>query len=360
MKRMIAELVLLVFVTFSASACAQGDPLAGLVIEDQHITGNIEACFGEGTEYKQWETILVDCPLPAQMYTEEIITTTYRRFGKRDVQKALRAIGQREQGQFISDENGFRFITAQKHDPSAEISQSEAAEQAVRIGLSFFEALGVEVAVESASVSRPYDEEEFMRSVEEEYIHRFSDIGAMMDRQRAQWKRTHRYETRAAQYTRVHFHIMINGMRVASWPSYPAGFSDETNARIAFDTGVSVLVSDSGVLVEAQAGRIPQVKSRRMPREEDAAVLAALRGQSYIRAGSWQEAFKQAQQMGSLPRNSAEESFQPEYLDKPVTRYASQAVITEIYPCLYTVSENEWVMLWHIESRQQYADGCRF
>jgi len=360
MKHMIAELVLMVFMAFVAAASAQDDLLVNLVIEDRQITGTIEACFGEGTEYEQWETILVDCPLPAQAYTKEIITTTYRRIGKKDVQKALRAIGQRDQGQFISDETGFRFAGTERFDPSADITKEDAAEQAVRIGLDFFEALGVEVAAESAVISRPYDEEEFMRSVEEEYIHRFSDIGAMMDRQRAQWKRTHRYETRAAQYTRVHFHIMINGMRVASWPSYPAGFSDETNARIAFDTGVSVLVSDSGVLVEAQAGRIPQVKSRRMPREEDAAVLAALRGQSYIRAGSWQEAFKQAQQMGSLPRNSAEELWKMEDVDKPITRYASQTVVTEIYPCLYTISKDEWVMIWHIESRQQYADGCRF
>lgn len=360
MKHIIAELALLFALICGMAACAQADLLADLVIEDQRITGTIESCFGAGTEYERWETILVDCPLPTQAYTEEIITTTYRLFSKKDVQKALRAIGQSDQGQFISDGTGFRFTSAEKSDPSADITKEEAAEQAVRIGLDFFEALGIEVAVQSAVAARPYDEEEFMRNAQERLTHGFSQIDSLLDRQRAQWKRRQKYETREPQYTYVSFHIMTDGMRVASWPSYPAGFSDEPEARVAFDTGVSVLVSDSGVLVEAQVGSVPQVKSRRMPQEEDNAAIAALLEQSYIRAKSWQEALEAAQQMGSLPRNSAEEPFQTEYLDEPITRYASQAVVTEIYPCLYTISKDEWVMIWRIESLQQYADGCRF
>lgn len=360
MKYIIAELALLLFMAVGAAACAQDDLPANLVIENQRITGTIEVCFGAGTEYEQCETILVDCPLPAQAYTQEIITTTYRRIGKRDVQKALKAIGQSDQGRFISDGNGFRFVSEGKIDPAAAVSKEDAAAQAVQIGRSFFEALGVEVAAEPESVSRPYDEEEFMRSAQERLTHAFSRIDVLLDRQRAQWKRRQKYETREPQYTYVSFHIMTDGMRVASWPSYPAGFSDEPDARIAFDTGVSVLVSDSGVLVEAQAGCIPQVKSRRMPGEEEAYAITAQLEQSHIRAESWQTALRQAQQMGSLPRNSAEEPFQTEYLDEPITRYASRAVVTGIYPCLYTISEDEWVMIWQIESRQQYADGCRF
>lgn len=360
MKHIIAELALLVFVAFSAAACAQDDLLANLLIEDQRITGTIESCFGAGTEYEQWETILVDCPLPAQAYTEEIITTTYRRIVKKDVQNALKAIGQSDEGQFIADGNGFRFTRAEEREPSADISKAAAAEQAVRIGQSFFEALGVEVVVESAVVARPYDEEEFLRDAQERLSHGFSRIDVMLDRQWAQWKRMHKYETRGPQYTRVSFHIMTDGMRVASWPSYPAGFSDEPDAEIGFDTGVSVLVSDSGVLAEVQAGSIPQVKSRRMPQDKDDAAIETLLKRSHIRAKSWQEALKQARQLGSLPRNSAEEPFQTEYMDEPITRYASQAVVTQIYPCLYTISKDEWVMIWHIESRQQCADGYRF
>lgn len=359
MKRIIAELALLLMLAFSAAACAQGDLPGDLVIENQRLTGTLEACFGAGSEYEQWETILVDCPLPAQAYTEEIIQTEYRRFSKKDVQKALEAIGQRSEVRFISYETGFRFTGMEKIDPSADITAEEAAEQAVQIGLSFFEALGVEVAVESASAERPYDEEACMLEAKERLIHGFSEINALLDRQRAQWKRRQKYETRGPQYTYVSFDIMTDGMRVASWPAYPAGFSDEPDAKIAFDTGVSVLVSDSGVLVEAQAGSIPRVKSRRMPQEKDAAAIALLE-QSYIRVQSWQEALKQACQMGQMQRNSAETSFKTEYMDEPITRYASQAVVTQIYPCLYTISKDEWVMIWHIESKQQYADGCRF
>lgn len=359
MKHIIAELILLVIMVFGGAACAQEDLLANLVIEDQHITGTIETCIGAGTEYEQWETILVDCPLPARAYTEEIITTTYRRISKKDVQKALESIGQSDQVQFISDGTGFRFTLAERCDPSADISKEAAAEQAVLIGLDFFEALGVELAAESAFAERPYDEEEFLRDTQERLSHGFSQIDVLMDRQRAQWKRRQKFETRGPQYTRVSFHIMTDGMRVAPWPSYPAGYSDEPDARIAFDTGVSVLVSDSGVLIEAQAGAIPQVKSRRMPREADAAAIAALVERSHIRADGWQEALVQAQQMGSLPRNSAEEPFWMEDMGEPITRYASQAVVTEIYPCLYTIAKDQWVMIWRIESRQQYADGYR-
>jgi len=358
MKHMFAELMLFALMLCSAAACAQDD--LNLVIKDQRITGTIKSCFGAGTEYEQWETILVDCPLPEQAYTEEIITTTYCRIGKKDVQKALKAIGQSDQGRFISDGNGFRFTGDQKCDPAADISQEEAAEQAIRIGRDFFEALGVEVAAQSAYVSRPYDEAAFMRAAQERFTHAFSQIDVKMDRQRAQWKRAHQYDTRGPQYTHVSFHIMIDGMRVASWPSYPAGFSDEPDAQIGFDTGVSVLVSDSGVLVEVQAGCIPQVKSRRMPQEEDTAAIEALLERSHIRAQSWQEALEQAQQMGHLPRNSAERPYQTEYMDEPITMYASQAVVTEIYPCLYTISKDEWVMIWRIESQQQYADGWRY
>ncbi len=360
MKRMIAEWILMVFMAFAAAASAQQDLLANLRIENQRITGTIEACIDAGTEHEHWETILVDCPLPARAYTEEIITTTYRRIGKKDVQKALKAIGQSDQVRFVSDGTGFRFTVAKEHTPSADISKEAAAEQAVRIGVDFFEALGVEVAIESAYVSRPYDEEEFLRDTQERLSHGFSRIDVMMDRQKAQWKRMQKYETRGPQYTRVSFHIVIDGMRVASWPSYPAGYSDEPDARIAFDTGVSVLVSDSGVLVEAQAGNIPQVKSQRMLREEDAAAIEALQEKSHILAQSWQAALEQAQQMGSLPRNSAEEPVWMEDMGGPITRYASQAVVTEIYPCLYTIAKDQWVMIWRIESRQQCADGYRF
>lgn len=359
MKHMIAELALLFMLGFSAAGCAQGDLLANLVIENQRITGTFEACFGAGSEDEQWETILIDCLLPVQTYTGEIIRTEYRRFSKKDVQMALEEIGQSSLGRFISDDTGFRFTGVEEIEPSADITKDEAAEQAVRIGLSFFEALGVEVAAESAFVERPYDEEAYMCAVKEQITHVFSEIDVLMERQSAQWKRRQKYETRGPQYTRVSFHTMTGGMRVASWPSYPAGFSDDPDAQIAFDTGVSVLISDGGALVEAQAGRIPQVKSRRLPQQKDAAAIAWLE-RTYIRAESWQEALETAQSTDCLPRNSQEMAWQTEYMDEPIIRYASQAVVTEIYPCLHTISKDEWVMIWHIESRQQYADGCRF
>lgn len=358
MKHIIAKLILILMLGYGASACAQADPLGNLTVENGWITGTMAACIGK--DAGQFETILVDCSLPTQTDSGEIYTVEYRRFGKRDVRRALREIGQSDQGSYISDGDGFRFTAAGISDPSAPISNEEAARQAVRIGQRFFAALGVEVAAESAVVSRPYDEEAYMRDTQERLTHAFSEIDAMLDRQRAQWKRRQKYETRGAQYTHVSFQTMTDGMRVSPWPAYPAGFSDEPDARIAFDTGVSVLVSDSGVLVEAQAGSIVQVKGRRMPQETDAAALAALKDQSLIRAQNWQEALCQAQQMGQLPGNSEEMPWKTEYMDESITRYASQAVVTAIYPCLHTLSKDEWVMIWRIESMQQFADGCRF
>ena len=359
MKRMIAEWVLILGLACFAAASAQDDLLANLVIENQRITGTMEVFLGEGTQYERKETILVDCPLPTQPYSGEIFTTEYRHFGKKDIQKALKTIGQSDQGRFVSDENGFRFTCEQRIDPLADISQEAAASQAVRIGRSFFEALGIEVDVDSAYATRPYDEEAFMRSAKERFIHCFSEIDELLDRQRAQWKRMQKYETRGPQYTLVSFRSMTDGMRIAAWPSYPAGYADEPDVRIAFDTGVSVLVSDSGVLVEAQAGRIPQVKNRRMPQERDAAAIAALQEKSHILAENWQEALEAAHRLECLPRNAKEAVFQAEYMDEPIISYASQAVVTDIYPCLYTISENEWVMIWQIEGRQQFADGYR-
>lgn len=356
MKHIIAELAVIFLLICNSVVYAQGDPLANLIVKNGRITGSLEVCIDGDTG--RFDTILVDSPLPAQVYSRDIFVMEYRRFSKKEVQKALREIGQSEQGNFVSDGKGFRFTGAMRIDPAADITWEAAAEQAVRIGHSFFRALGIEVAAESAYVTRPYDEEAFICAEKERLIHQCSEIDEQIERQRAQWKRMQKYETRGPQYTRVSFHIMTDGMRVASWPAYPAGFSDEPNAMVAFDTGVSVLVSDSGVLVEAQVGHVPQVKGRKTP--QDDAVIAKQLEQSHIRAESWQEALDQAQRINQLPKNCAETSNKSEYADEPITWYASQAVVTEIHPCLYTISKDEWVMIWRIESMQQYADGCRF
>ena len=58
MKRIIAEWALLFLLCCCTSACAQDNLLTNLEVVNRRITGTLDACFGAGTEYEQWETIL--------------------------------------------------------------------------------------------------------------------------------------------------------------------------------------------------------------------------------------------------------------------------------------------------------------
>ena len=66
MKRIIAELLTLMFFLLSFASCAasQADPLSGLIIQEGWVSGMAPACFGAGTEYETHAEIKVDFPLP--------------------------------------------------------------------------------------------------------------------------------------------------------------------------------------------------------------------------------------------------------------------------------------------------------
>ncbi len=348
--------------------CASAEMPADIAIRDDRIIGTAIARFDVGGDEGREVPILVDCALPQAPYTADVFEMEYRYISREDMQKALRSIGQSDQGKYINHRGTAIYTRTESVDPMAEISREEAAQQAVSIGLAFFDALGIQVIKTPADIDRPYDEEAYMLSVQERLSHQYSDITALMDQHRAQWKRRIKYETRAPQYTRVDFDLMTDGMRIWGQPSYPVDYEDEPDAWIGFSVGASVLVSDSGVIVEASVDHAIDVKKKRTARPDELDRFA-LRQYDHlvsrlVLAESWQEALtlvlSDASRMGNISAGTQEHAYQNQYMDEPITAYACQSVITDIYPCLSAISEEEWAMLWYVGSQQQYDDGYRY
>ena len=368
MKHIIAEFMILLLLLCGRAAPSMCENLEGIIINNQRMEGEVSACFLSGCDNERSELILVDCLVPQTNYEREVLVIENRFFSKTDMQNALRMVGQKDQGRFINNQDEMVYINTDRINPAADITEEEALEQAVEIGLAFFDALGVEVVRTPSHVERPYDYDSYIECRSEILAHQFSDTSVLMDAAKAQWKRTHKYETREAEYTLVNFDVMVNGMRIWNQPSYPAGYTDELDAWIGFGVSASVLVSDSGVLVEARANHIPEIKGKRLPEmgelERFAEHLYGYRTLPLVMADTWQEALmlvlSDASSVGGIGPNTEERPYQNQHMDEPITAYGSRTVITEIYPCLSAISENELTMFWYIGSKQQYADGCRY
>lgn len=364
----ICSKILVLLLLCTIPSISNGEIPKGIMVEGGRVSGTVTAIFGKGTEYETTHDLQLDCSVPNGIYTPEIFEMEYRYFSKKDIQKALRAIGQNDQGTFRNNREGTSYVNTSRIDPSAEISKENAAKQAIEIGIKYFEALGIEVAQTPVYVGRPYDFDAYMENNKEVYSHWYSDTTTFMERAETQWKKTQKYETRSEEYTRVTFAVMVNGMRLWTQPSYQAGYEDEPEAQIGFEVSASVLVSDSGVLVEASTSHIPEIKKTRQLKEGENELYPSLQNRLHfpplIRAESWQEALNIALQnagkIGDLSGNAEDQPFQNQYMDNPITKYGYQTIITEIYPCLSTITKDEWAMFWHIDCQQQYADGWRY
>ena len=368
MKRFIAEMAVCMLLLLGCSCAAAEDVFPGITVKGHRLSGTVTARFGTGSGAEREVPVLVDCPIPQEAYTGDVFEMAYRSISKEDVQKALRAVGQSDQGRFVHARGAVHYTCTERVDPTAESTREEAADQAVQIGLAFFDALGVEVVRTPAHIERPYDEEAYMQDVQERLSHQYSEVAELMEQHRAQWKRRQKYETREAQYTRVEFDVMADGMRIWGQPSYPAGDGDETDAWKSFSTGAWVLVSDSGIIVEAAADHVPDVRKRRVPEDGElerfAQALYDQRGSQLVWAESWQDALAlvlaDASRIGCVTADAQDGVYQNSYMAGPVTAYGSRSVITEIYPCLSAISEDEWAMFWQIGSQLQYDDGYRY
>ncbi|MDO5378926.1 MAG: hypothetical protein Q4G52_11385, partial [Clostridia bacterium] len=101
-KSILAEFMLLLLLC-PAFGLAQQDPLANVVVEDGWMSGAVTAHFMAGTENETATDILIDCPVPEEPYPAEVLTVGYRYFSKKDVQRALRAIGQSDKGKLSNN-----------------------------------------------------------------------------------------------------------------------------------------------------------------------------------------------------------------------------------------------------------------
>lgn len=361
MKHIIAKLFI-VLLLLCPAALAQGDLLDGLIIKGDWVRGTATGVFGADRIEKP---IKVDCPLPEKPYPAEILTLKKGYVSKKQMQSALKAAGQRTEGQFVNPRGTAMFTGDWRAEAAADISNEEAAAQAVRIGLAYFEALGVSVDPIPRSVSRPYDFDAYMARQTAAYEHAFSDASTFIDNARAQWKRRMKYEEKQPAYTAVYFNLMVGGMRLWSDPSYPAHYADEPDAWEGFSTGAHVIVSDSGVLVEA-ACDLFEMKARR-PLEGDAVYndyLEALgkHGSSVFPAQDWQDALHIALSepyIAGFSWGAEEQSYQNKYMTEPITAYGFSTVVTEIKPCLSAISRSDWAPFWRIETTAEFADGWR-
>ena len=362
MKHIIAKLFI-VLLLLCPAALAQGDPLDGLIIEDSCVRGTVTGVFGADRIEKP---IKVDCPLPEAPYPAEILTLKKGYVSKKQMQSALKAAGQRTEGQFVNPRGTAMFTGDWRAEAAADISNEEAAAQAVRIGLAYFEALGVSVDPIPRSVSRLYDFDAYMARQTAAYEHAFSDASTFIDNARAQWKRRMKYEEKQPAYTAVYFNLMVGGMRLWSDPSYPAHYADEPDAWEGFSTGAHVIISDSGVLVEASCDLF-EIKARR-PIEEDAVYIDFLKtfhqhgSNGVFPAQDWQDALHIALSepyIAGFSWGAEEQSYQNKYMTEPITAYGFSTVVTEIKPCLSAISRSDWAPFWRIETTAEFADGWR-
>jgi len=146
MKHIFNKIFILLLLCILPST-SKGEMLQGIMVEDGRISGIVTALFGKGTEYETTHTLQIDCSVPNGIYTPEIFEVEYRYFSKKDIQKALQAIGQSDQGTFQNSREGTSYVNTSKIDPSAGISKEDAAKQAIEIGIKYFEALGIEVVM---------------------------------------------------------------------------------------------------------------------------------------------------------------------------------------------------------------------
>ena len=360
MKHIIAKLFI-VLLLLCPAALAQGDLLDGLIIKGDWVRGTATGVFGADRIEKP---IKVDCPLPEKPYPAEILTLKKGYVSKKQMQSALKAAGQRTEGQFVNPRGTAMFTGDWRAEAAADISNEEAAAQAVRIGLAYFEALGVSVDPIPRSVSRLYDFDAYMARQTAAYEHAFSDASTFIDNARAQWKRRMKYEEKQPAYTAVYFNLMVGGMRLWSDPSYPAHYADEPDAWEGFSTGAHVIISDSGVLVEASCDLF-EIKARR-PIEEDAVYIDFLKtfhqhgSNGVFPAQDWQDALHIALSepyIAGFSWGAEEQSYQNKYMTEPITAYGFSTVVTEIKPCLSAISRSDWAPFWRIETTAEFADG---
>lgn len=362
MKHIIVKLFVFLLLLCPA-ALAQSAPLDGLSVEDGWVRGTVTGVFGADRIEKP---IKVDCPLPEEPYPAEILTIKKGYVSKKQMQSALRAAGQSTQGQFFNPRGAAMFTGDWRAEAAADISKEEAATQAVRIGLAYFEALGVEIDPVPRSVSRPYDFDAYMTGQTAIYEHAFSDTSTFIDNARTNWKRRMKYEEKQPAYTAVHFNLTIGGMRLWSNPAYPAHYADEPDAWEGFSTGAHVIVSDSGVLVEA-ACDLFEIKACR-PIESDAVYIDYLKtfhqhgSNGVFPAQDWQDALHIAlsdPDIAGFSWGAEEQPYQNHYMPKPIISYGFSTVITAIKPYLSAISRSDWVPFWRIETTAEFSDGWR-
>ena len=316
----LAPLLLTLCHPITAAASAPQDEI---VILDGRVTGRITSDMGV--------TYLLDMPIPDEAYPAKCLTVEYASFTEHDVLKALQMVGQSTEGSIHTDSDGFLFSGNWKAVAAAQLSHEDAASQAVAIGLAFFDAMGIPVEREPKSVARPY---EFDDS-DQKYWTFVSEPQAYSDYNRSQFNSPRRQRTRPRQseYTSVEFAVLLDGMRMIDNPSYPAGYADEPDAKIGFSVTARVIVSDSGLLVEAAAGNIPRIISCAPidPLPDWETFIC-----SYIKS------------LDIWPNRYDERTFFNENIGKDVIVYASQPVVTGILPRLETISQYEWVPTWTV------------
>ena len=361
MKRTLTRLAALLLLLVPAARAQEGLP-EGLTVSGNRLSGTVETHFGG--ERIDGE-ILVDCPMPESPYPSEIVTLGKRFVSKKQMQAALRAAGQSTQGRFVNPRGSAFYSGDWDAEASADVTHEEAAERAVRIGLAYFDALAVGVERVPRAVSRPYDYDAYIKRNETVYAHRFSDPSHFMDSARAMWQRRMRYENKQPGYTRVDFTLTVEGLRLWETPAYPAHYADDPDAWVCTPVGAYVIVSDSGVLVEASCDLF-EVRARR-PLEGDAvyaewlSAFATLHKSSLLPARSWQTALHLAltSPASALTCGTEDAPFQSASMAEPVIAFGHTTVITAIRPVLSAISEDDWAPFWTLETADEYADGWR-
>lgn len=132
-------------ILFFTYAHAEHDPLALLTIDQGQIRGTVMAEFTSPDGYKNLQQITVDCAVPDSIQANEVWTVTNRFISEKEMTSALQAIGQPENGTLVCNQTFSHFSGNWDAPASSDICRTDAGKQAVRIGLAYFDALGIDV-----------------------------------------------------------------------------------------------------------------------------------------------------------------------------------------------------------------------
>ena len=261
-KYTFAALLLAFSLLGGAVHAADGLP-EGLAIVDGRVVG--QADWGDRG------TLHFDCPVPAEPTEAQCmqLTVAWRRYAKKDFERAFEAVNQPVKTKALMVKNGKDNVYATYTNPAESrmrdwgpdaaqsgLLEEEEARYAAALATDFLAALGIgteDVALHTHRNAPAYEgsfwiSDEMRAANEQRYAERAK-----------KHLENHGYPIDG--YTLVAAPFVLRGLRLATVISWDAGYADDPGAHIATDIGASFDILDGGDILGFAIHNVPLVTS---------------------------------------------------------------------------------------------------